>query len=108
MKLLTPEELAQALTVSRATVFRMCSNGDLPHVIIRAGRRKKVIRFRAEEIEGWLCSRTCGGTAGPRLKRKSGRIGNGVATEKKSKLQACETKRENERRHGTDSLVPGA
>ena len=54
MKLLSIEETAQALGVSRATVGRMIQDGSLPGICLRAGRRKKVWRVRPESLDRWL------------------------------------------------------
>lgn len=108
MKLLTPKSLADMLDVSQATISRMCSSGDLPHIVLRSGRRKRVIRFRAEDVEKWLALRTHGGLGGERPKRKGPRIGNGLATEKPASMQRLETQREKADGHLTDKLVTGA
>ena len=54
MKLLTPETVAESLSVSRSTVLRMISDGSLPAVCLRSGKRKKVWRVRPEQLERWL------------------------------------------------------
>lgn len=59
--LLTPHQVAEELQLSVATLSRMCTTGDIPHVILRAGRRKRVIRFRREDLDRWLNTRTRGG-----------------------------------------------
>lgn len=107
MKLLTPKSLADMLDVSQATISRMCAAGDLPHIVLRSGRRKRVIRFRLEEVERWLASRTHGGPGDHRPKRKGPRIGNGLATEKAPLMQQLEAQRENADGHLTGSLVSG-
>ena len=94
MKLLKQEEIADMLDVSQATISRMCSSGDLPHIVLRAGKRKRVIRFRLEEIEKWLAQRTHTSPGGERPKRKGPRIGNGLATEKAPLMQQLEAQRE--------------
>ena len=100
MKLLRQREIAEMLDVSQATISRMASAGDIPHIILRTGRRKKVVRFRFEDIERWIQSRAHGGPEGQRPKRKAGRIGNGLATEKPGSMQRLEPQRENEQGHG--------
>ena len=99
MRLLTSENVAELLLVSKATLSRMCRSGDIPHIVLRAGKRKRVIRFRESDMERWLMSRTCTGSPSRAVKRKSGRIGNGVATEKGAVLEVSETKSENGQGH---------
>lgn len=57
MKLLTPENVAESLNVSRSTVLRMIGDGSLPAVCLRSGKRKKVWRVRPEILEKWLISK---------------------------------------------------
>src|SRR5262245_14996191 len=57
MKLLTPESVSEQLAVSRSTVLRMISDGALPAVCLRSGRRKKVWRVRQEQLERWVMNR---------------------------------------------------
>jgi excisionase family DNA binding protein len=108
MKLLKQEEIAEMLDVSQATISRMCASNQIPHIILKSGRRKRVIRFRLEEVERWLQSRTHGGLGHHGPKRKGPRIGNGLATEKAPLMQQLEAQRENADGHLTDRLVTGA
>ena len=55
--LLSIEAVAEALDVSRQTVTRMIVDGQLPAVCLRAGRRKKIWRVRAEQLERWVVSK---------------------------------------------------
>jgi excisionase family DNA binding protein len=48
--LLTPEELASIIKVSRRALYSMCDRGEVPG-IIRIGRR---LRFDAQLIRIWL------------------------------------------------------
>jgi len=57
MKLLSVEAVAEALDVSRQTVTRMIADGALPAICVRSGRRKKVWRIRAEQLERWVIAR---------------------------------------------------
>ena len=54
MKLLSVEQTAGLLQVSRQTIDRMISEGVLPAILLRSGRRKKVWRIREEVLERWL------------------------------------------------------
>jgi excisionase family DNA binding protein len=57
VKLLTPENVADALAVSRSTVLRMIADGALPAVCLRSGRRKKVWRVREELLVKWIVAK---------------------------------------------------
>jgi len=57
MKLLTPENVAEELSVSRSTVLRLIADGSLPAICLRAGRRKKIYRVRPEALERWITAR---------------------------------------------------
>lgn len=57
MRLLTPENVAENLAVSRSTVLRMIGDGSLPAVCLRRGKRKNVYRIREEILERWILSR---------------------------------------------------
>jgi excisionase family DNA binding protein len=54
MKLLTPEQIAETLSISRSSVRRLIIEGTLPAVCLRSGRRKKVYRVREEVLERWV------------------------------------------------------
>jgi len=43
--------------VSESTVLRMAYSGDLPYIPLRAGKRKKIIRFDPVKVQGWLDKR---------------------------------------------------
>lgn len=53
----TVEESAELLGLSRQTVQRMISEGTLPAVCLRSGRRKKTWGIRKEALERWLQGR---------------------------------------------------
>ena len=44
--------------MSESTVLRMAYSGDLPYIQLRAGKRKKIIRFDPVLVEKWLGKRT--------------------------------------------------
>ena len=52
--LLTPEEAAKFLSMSRSSVLRLISDGNLPAVCLKSGRRKKTLRVRPEQLQRWL------------------------------------------------------
>ena len=92
-------QVAEQLAVSAATVMRMCSSGDLPHIVLRAGRRKRVVRFRQEDVERWLVSRSRAGQGSGRSKRKSPINGDAMATRDERSTQASEIQTENMEAH---------
>jgi excisionase family DNA binding protein len=55
-KLLTPEEVAEALAVSRSTARRMMIENVIPSICLRSGRRKKIYRVREEQLERFIVS----------------------------------------------------
>ncbi len=99
VKLLTPKQVAAMFQLSLATLSRMAGAGQIPYIVLRTGRRKKVIRFRTEEIEAWLRTHTHGGAADQGAKRTRGRKGNTVATQKVASLQVPEPQGENGEGH---------
>lgn len=50
-RLLTAEEVAQILRLKPATVYEAASVGRIPCVRLWKGRRKTLVRFRAEDID---------------------------------------------------------
>ena len=55
--LYTPRQVAESLQVSESTVLRMFYAGNLPGIILRSGKRKKIVRFNPTHIEKWLQKR---------------------------------------------------
>lgn len=53
-ELLTSEETAQRLRISKACLWQKCRNGEMPHIKLSA----RSFRFRAEDIERWLRERS--------------------------------------------------
>lgn len=58
-KLLTPQELADGVGVPLATVYQWRYKGVGP-AAIKVGRH---VRYRADAVNRWLDSQTCGGGA---------------------------------------------
>jgi len=56
-RLNTPKEISELLQVSESTVTRMADAGDLPYILLRRGRRKRIIRFDLAKVQGWLDKR---------------------------------------------------
>ena len=54
MKLLTPEEVAEQLAISRSTVLRLIADNALPAICLRRGKRKAVYRVREEILLKWI------------------------------------------------------
>ena len=103
MKLLTQKDVAEMFQTSQATISRMACAGQIPHVVLRTGRRKNIIRFRPEDVERWLRERTHGGPKNQRSKQKQPPNGNGMVTEKTMNAEVQDTKRENDGGHGISS-----
>ena len=107
MKLLTPKNVADMLQVSQATISRMCTKtGGLPHIVLRKGRRKKVIRFRQDEVERWLRSRTLSAAGRAAQIPEHAEFGDTAATENADSAQGCETESESRKPHPLKRLVP--
>jgi excisionase family DNA binding protein len=54
MKLLSIEVVADVFGISRQTVGRMITEGALPAICLRAGKRKKIWRIREEQLNAWV------------------------------------------------------
>ncbi|MFQ5902620.1 MAG: helix-turn-helix domain-containing protein [Candidatus Binatia bacterium] len=54
MKLLGAEKVAEVLGISRSTARRMMTEGALPAITLRAGKRKRIVRTPESELERWL------------------------------------------------------
>jgi excisionase family DNA binding protein len=54
MRLLTPEQVAEQLAVSRSTVLRMITDKVIPVVCLRRGKHKAVYHRRQEVLEKWV------------------------------------------------------
>lgn len=100
-KLIDCKTVADNLGVSVATLSRMCSSGDIPHFVLRKGKRKRVIRFDPAAVERWLVTRT----------QSRRRIGNEVATQQAPSEQVTEQmpecQSENGNTHRSSSTVGG-
>lgn len=57
MTLYTASEIADKLKIKPITVMRLFDDGALSGIIIRQGIRKRVIRFREEDIAKFLTTR---------------------------------------------------
>jgi excisionase family DNA binding protein len=73
--LLTADDVAAVLRVSRSLVYALARRGELP--AIRIGER--YIRFRAEAIERWIETQEAGETSSP-PRRTIARIGGSPPT----------------------------
>lgn len=55
--LLTPEEIASKLGISRSSVCRLITEGQLPAICLRSGKRKRTFRIRESALENWIKKR---------------------------------------------------
>lgn len=70
--LLTCKDVCKWLAVSNATLCRMVRSKSIPHIVVRAGKRKLIVRFREKALEEWARRRSRGAWAsGDRSRRKS-------------------------------------
>src|SRR5262249_17659520 len=53
LQLLSPEQTAELLCVSRSTVDRLVHSGRLPYVRLMAGKRKMCYAIRRTSLEKW-------------------------------------------------------
>jgi excisionase family DNA binding protein len=58
--LLTMEQVCILLTISRPTLTRWVRANKIPYVLLGSGVTKLNVRFREEEIEGWIERRSRG------------------------------------------------
>jgi hypothetical protein len=63
--------------ISPATLSRMISAGEIPYVLLRAGKRKKRVAFDEAVLEKWIISRS----RGPRRFNRQMQVAHKVATE---------------------------
>jgi excisionase family DNA binding protein len=54
LQLLSPQQVAELLAVSRSTVDRMVASGRLPSIPITSGKRKTSYRIRRTALEEWI------------------------------------------------------
>ena len=66
MKLLTVKEACEVLNVSQSTLLRMIQTKAIPVVVLRAGPRKHLYRFRPELLEKWVAAHTVEARGGSR------------------------------------------
>ena len=57
VNLYTPTEVAERLNIKPITVIRLFDAGALQGVVIRAGAKKRTIRFRPETVEKFIVAR---------------------------------------------------
>lgn len=69
MNLLTPEKVAEVLSISRSSVRRMIVEGQVPAILLRSGKRKKVWRIREETLDQWLRQRETKGEGNKKLRQ---------------------------------------
>lgn len=57
MRLLTIKATAAILEVAPITVVRLFDSGALPGVVLKQGKRKRIIRFRDETLQKFITGR---------------------------------------------------
>lgn len=57
MNLYTPSEIADQLKLKPCTILRLFDDGALSGIVVRQGARKRVVRFREEDLEKFLTTR---------------------------------------------------
>jgi excisionase family DNA binding protein len=57
-RLLRAAEVAQVLNLRPATVYALAHRGVIPHVRLAQGGRRALIRFRAEDLEEFIRTRS--------------------------------------------------
>jgi hypothetical protein len=57
----TPKQTGERIGISSITVLRLFDAGALAGVVVHAGKRKRIVRFRDEAIERFIASRERGG-----------------------------------------------
>ena len=67
--LLTAQQVSRRLNIRVATVYAAAYDGRLPCVRLWEGRRRALIRFRAEDIERLIQERSSGGEHRPTSSR---------------------------------------
>ena len=56
--LLRASEVARLLNVKISTVYALCHRGEIPHLRIRQGQRRALVRFDPREIRDFLRERS--------------------------------------------------
>ena len=73
-ELLTAGEVAQQLRLRRSVIYQAARDGRLRPVVLWTGKRRRLLRFKAADIEALIA-----GSAPPsgqsRLRKGSGRVG---------------------------------
>jgi len=57
MKLLTINQAAEILILSRWTISAMIESGSLPGIIVKTGKRKKIWRISEQALQKWIETR---------------------------------------------------
>ena len=60
MELLEARIVARMLNLRVSTIYAAVKTGKLPHIVLWAGRRRPLIRFRRADIEAFVRDRTVG------------------------------------------------
>ena len=54
MKLLSVDQVADVLGISRWTVSEMLQRGSLPGIVLKSGKRKKMWRVSEQALQKWI------------------------------------------------------
>jgi excisionase family DNA binding protein len=54
---LTIKQASEQLSLSRWTVTALLESGSLPGFIVKAGKKKRIWRIRADVLEQWIVAR---------------------------------------------------
>lgn len=69
--ILNSQRVCELLGISRATLSRMVQAGEIPYILRRQGKRKKMVMFNEALLERWVASRTRV-AAGMKFRRQAG------------------------------------
>ena len=56
--LLTCEQAAKFLSIAPSTLYEYASRNEVPHIVVRRGKRKRTIRFVRTDLLRWLREQT--------------------------------------------------
>lgn len=60
MELLEARIVARMLNLRVSTIYAAVKTGKLPHIVLWAGRKRPLLRFRRTDIEAFVRDRTVG------------------------------------------------
>jgi excisionase family DNA binding protein len=57
MKMLSIKQGAELLNISRWTFVGLLESGQIPAVIVKSGRRKRIWRIREDALQEWITAK---------------------------------------------------